>query len=452
MPTVTLLLAIGICLALMAVALLLGLNGRPGRHAAGRPSRQDFRPADAPAPPRRRAAVIVNPTKFPDLEEVRRTVNAVADALDWDPPLVLATSKEDPGTSQTRQAIEAKVDLVCPLGGDGTVRTVAAVLAGTTIPLGLLPGGTGNLLARNLDLPTTDLAEAFRMACTGRNKAIDVGWLTLALSPEPAAPSPDADDTRPGATGGDDTRRDDTGSDDTRHDDAGPGDAARMAGPGGDEGRGDSGSDAGPDDGARSAPGEQRHALPDAPGRAGGRDARGGEAGEHAFLVMAGVGLDAAIMSGTTEQAKARMGWTAYVATGFRKFLGERLRAQVAVDDAPPVKVHARTVLIGNCGRITGGINLMPEAQVDDGVLDVVVLAPRSFAGWVDVTARVLSRRGDDHTRRLHRHRGTVVVITTEVPQDVQLDGDVIGEATRVRARIAPRSLLVRTPAGAPAA
>jgi diacylglycerol kinase (ATP) len=66
---------------------------------------------------------------------------------------LLETSAEDPGRAMTRQAVAEQVDLVIGAGGDGTIRYVADGLAHTGIPLRLVPVGTGNLLARNLDLP-----------------------------------------------------------------------------------------------------------------------------------------------------------------------------------------------------------------------------------------------------------------------------------------------------------
>ena len=61
--------------------------------------------------------------------------------------------------------------LVC--GGDGTVREVCAELAGTGIPVGIIPAGTGNLLARNLDIPLY-LRAAIDVALTGQDRAIDL--------------------------------------------------------------------------------------------------------------------------------------------------------------------------------------------------------------------------------------------------------------------------------------
>ena len=67
---------------------------------------------------------------------------------------------DDPGRSMTRSAVEAGVDLVMVAGGDGTVRVVCSELSGTGVPVGLLPSGTGNLLARNLNLTLDDVENA----------------------------------------------------------------------------------------------------------------------------------------------------------------------------------------------------------------------------------------------------------------------------------------------------
>lgn len=87
---------------------------------------------------------------------------------DW-----VETSADDPGPGQAREAIAAGADLVMVWGGDGTMIGVAAELAGTGVPLAILPGGTGNLLARNLGIPL-DLAGAVDVAYRGRDRSIDV--------------------------------------------------------------------------------------------------------------------------------------------------------------------------------------------------------------------------------------------------------------------------------------
>ena len=77
-----------------------------------------------------------------------------------------------------RQAVAEKVDLVIGAGGDGTIRIVADGLAGTGIVMGLVSAGTGNLLARNLDLPL-DEAAALEVAFTGHTRSIDLVQVTV---------------------------------------------------------------------------------------------------------------------------------------------------------------------------------------------------------------------------------------------------------------------------------
>ncbi|KRE35351.1 hypothetical protein ASG73_16790 [Janibacter sp. Soil728] len=366
--------AIALCLALIGVCVGLVLSG-PGRararHRRARPERSSFR-KESKDEPSRRAAIIINPTKFDDVSLVRAELTQASTQLGWAEPLFLETTAQDPGTGQTRQALDQGVDLVCPLGGDGTTRAVAVALAGTRTPMGLLPKGTGNLLARNLDIPVgADLIPALRVAYSGRNKAVDVAWLELDPAEEPATD--------------------------------------------------DSGQAEEPVEG----PPVQRHP----------------------FLVMAGMGFDAEIMGGTSEEFKARVGWSAYFVTGFRKLFVGRFRVRWSIDGRVQDPALARAIIICNCGTLQGGIQLVPSGRVDDGLLDGVVIAPKTLIGWGSIALRVLGRSEKDGIE-LIRTTGAVYTVDVDEPHPVQVDGDVIGEASRLRVSVDQQALIVRVAGG----
>ena len=124
----------------------------------------------------RRCAVIFNPTKVSD--QFRAVMEESLQRNDWGNTLWLETSVEDPGRAMTKQAAAEQVDLVIGAGGDGTIRYVADGLAHTGIPLGLVPAGTGNLLARNLDLPLEE-ADAIEVALDGQVRLVDLVRITV---------------------------------------------------------------------------------------------------------------------------------------------------------------------------------------------------------------------------------------------------------------------------------
>lgn len=131
------------------------------------------RKADASENTPRRAAVIYNPTKIPDPVIFRRHVEGECTQRGWQSPMWIETEADDPGAGATRRAIRRKADLVFVAGGDGTVRAVCAAMSGSPTPVAILPVGTGNLLARNLDVPL-DFADALDVAFDGSPRTIDL--------------------------------------------------------------------------------------------------------------------------------------------------------------------------------------------------------------------------------------------------------------------------------------
>ena len=295
-----------------------------------------------------RVCLVLNPAKVADAPALRGRVARRVRQLGWPALEVVETTEEDPGEGVTRTAVEAGAQLVLSAGGDGTVTSVARGLAGTGVPLGVLPLGTGNLLARNLDLPL-ELDPALEVALCGRARRIDLA--TAARDGEPA---------------------------------------------------------------------------------------RG-------FTVMAGIGFDAAMMTDTPVGLKRVLGWPAYVVSGARHLADAPITVELRLDDDAPVVRRARCVVVGNVGTLQAGLRLLPDAQPDDGVLDLVVLSPRGLHSWVRVVLHLLSRQRSDD-KAVERFRARRVTLTTGSPQPAQLDGDPDGEVSELVLAVEPGALLVHVP------
>ncbi|MFJ6078885.1 diacylglycerol/lipid kinase family protein [Pseudarthrobacter sp. NPDC092419] len=296
----------------------------------------------------RRAAIIVNPAKPVDID-VRGLVAKHCVENGWGEAIWLETTKEDPGVGQAKEALAQGADLVIAAGGDGTVRCVAEVLAGGDTPMGLLPLGTGNLLARNLGMDVTDYDGAMAGALTGTERKIDVV--------------------------------------------------------------------------------RARRSDPDQ---------------EQMFLVMAGVGYDATIMADTNEDLKDKVGWLAYVDAGIRNLPGKPVKAAVVIDGRTVVRRGVRSVMVGNCGKVQGGLEIFPDAKIDDGLLDVAVLAPHNGKlGWLSVLAGIMGK-GRNRDTSVEYFQGKSVEITLEHNDDYQLDGDHEGEGKHVLMTMDPGALTLR--------
>ncbi|KNH22507.1 diacylglycerol kinase [Arthrobacter sp. ZBG10] len=300
---------------------------------------------------RQRVAVILNPIKA-RAGEARATIQRACLSAGWDEPVFFETTAEDPGYSQVKAALAGSPDVVLVGGGDGTVRVAAESLAHSGVAMGLIPLGTGNLLARNVDLDVHDLHSNVHTALFGRQRYIDT---------------------------------------------------ARM----------------------------------------GIENSRTGHSSEHVFLVIAGIGVDAEVLADTNDGLKKAVGWLAYTEAGVRHLPGRRKKVSISLDGNPEQVRNIRSVLFANCGLVPGGIDFIPQAMIDDGMLDVVVMSPRSALGWLLMYLKVIFK----HSGKLPImtvYRSGRIVIKCPEPMPTQLDGDTSGLATRLTVQVKPQSLLVR--------
>ena len=111
---------------------------------------------------------------------------------------------------------------------------------------------------------------------------------------------------------------------------------------------------------------------------------------EHAFVVMAGIGLDAAMIANTNSQLKKKLGWVAYVDGAARSLpKAKSFRTVYQLDDRRLQSAKVQSVLFANCGSLPAGIELIPGASIADGLLDVAVIAPQGPFGWLAVWRKV---------------------------------------------------------------
>jgi diacylglycerol kinase (ATP) len=116
-----------------------------------------------------RVTVIFNPSAEKEVDELRTEMGVRAVEADW-----VETSESDPGSGQSHRAVSDGAGLIIAVGGDGTVRSVAEGIVGSGVPMAVIPAGTGNLLAGNLQLPDT-VEEALDVALQGSPLTMDVG-------------------------------------------------------------------------------------------------------------------------------------------------------------------------------------------------------------------------------------------------------------------------------------
>lgn len=322
-------------------------------------------------------AIVLNPDKID-----RRRLERALGIAGWTPSMLLScrwieTDYESRGAKAIgvwlASEASADFDTMVIAGGDGTVRIAIQALfdakALGRFRLGVLPIGTGNILARNLRLPIS-LDQAAKRLVSPKEHRIDLG-------------------------------------------------VARVTW-------------------AESAKAKV-------------------SSSSFVFSAIAGVGQDARLMQNTESSAKRRIGWVAYLEGGLKSLPLQFERFDLVVDSAISRTLKSYSILVGNAGWFPGLISMMPDAKLDDGLLDIAAIGPRRFWNWIGFFSRVTWQNlvvrpvrlgrwmldASENKKTIENLNGRQIEIRPHHPALFQVDGDPQKEIVSADFSVLPKALRV---------
>jgi diacylglycerol kinase (ATP) len=242
-----------------------------------------------------------------------------------------------------REAVAEEFDIVCAIGGDGTVNEVINGVACSDVPLAIVPTGTVNVLALELGIPF-DPPDACRLVASGA-----VSWIDLGL------------------------------------------------------------------------------------------------AGDRYFSLMAGVGMDAAVVAGMNPTLKRTLREAAFVVQGLATYL--RTEEPLLRVETAEFGVEGYFAVFGNSSNYAGIFGITPLADMRDGLLDVCVLTDKSFlsTAWYWLAALINSHTSHPAVQYFRTEKALVSVADSNDEVLVQTDGEVAGRLP-MECRIVPHALRVIVP------
>jgi len=262
-----------------------------------------------------------------------------------DPPWY-EVQKSRKAPKYARRALAEGAEVIFVWGGDGTVQRCIDAVAGTDAVIAILPAGTANLLAANLDIPA-DLTEAVKIGLVGDRRRLDTGSLN----------------------------------------------------------------------------------------------------GEH-FAVMAGAGFDARMIEEADAGMKDRVGRVAYLYAGARNLSARRVKATIEVDGRRFFKGRISCVLVGNVGKVLGGVEAFSGAQPDDGILELGVVTAKNPIEWMRTFGRVAL--GDaQKSPFVEVTRGKKFRIGFDHRLPCELDGGGRSAVKKMRIKVHPASIKICVPVNA---
>jgi YegS/Rv2252/BmrU family lipid kinase len=166
------------------------------------------------------------------------------------------------------------------------------------------------------------------------------------------------------------------------------------------------------------------------------------------FAVMAGAGLDARMIGDADGGLKDRFGRLAYVWTGAKHLREKPFRAKIKVDGARWYDGEASCILLGNVGKLFGGVEAFEDAHPDDGVLELGVVSADGVREWAGTVARAVVG-----TAAKSPHAFTTKVHSVRIKLDrkvlYEIDGGDRKKVRTLRVEVEPAAVQICVPADA---
>lgn len=169
-----------------------------------------------------------------------------------------------------------------------------------------------------------------------------------------------------------------------------------------------------------------------------------GNANGNFFSIMAGIGIDAQIMKDTSRELKNKLGIVAYMIMAFKSLHFSSGLFEIIIDNQKKVIHRAKSIMIANMGRITGGIQLVPGAHPRSGKLQIGIIKAKNLSSWVNLTVNAL---GGDVNKSPHYtlfEGKDVYIKSLRGPMPYECDGDHFPPTDELRITIYPKSVIVK--------
>ncbi len=164
------------------------------------------------------------------------------------------------------------------------------------------------------------------------------------------------------------------------------------------------------------------------------------------FAVMAGAGFDARMIGDADGGLKDRVGRLAYVWTGAKHLRDKPFRAKIVVDGARWYDGETSCILLGNVGKLFGGVEAFEDAHPDDGVLELGVVSADGMREWAGTIARaVVGSAGKSPHAFTTKAHSVRIKLDRKIPYE--LDGGDRKKVRKLRIDIQPEAVSICVPA-----